>query len=143
MKHFSFRAYVDGAYYNGHCAWAFVVVEDDKEVAKFASAMEDIPEGLSSQQNVAAEMASAMRAATWAKANDVQVVICYDYEGIEKWVTGEWRTKNPYTEQYRVYMQANDHVEGFEYVEAHSGQKWNEMADRMAHSAAKSAAHKA
>ena len=28
----------------------------------------------------------------------------YDYEGIEKWVTGEWRAKNPLTQTYRDFM---------------------------------------
>ena len=33
------------------------------------------------------------------------VEIRYDYEGVEKWVTGAWRAKTPLTSKYATHMQ--------------------------------------
>ena len=55
------------------------------------------PEGVKIR-NVAGEMLGAMNAVQWAKEHEYPAVeIRYDYEGVEKWVTGVWRAKTPLT----------------------------------------------
>ena len=46
-------------------------------------------------RNVAGEMLGAMFAVKWAITNGYsEIELRYDYEGIEKWVTGDWKAKN-------------------------------------------------
>ena len=132
----TYDAYVDGAYAGGRCAWAVIILDGGAVVARFASRMTDMHETLANQRNVASEMKAAMMAAAWARTNDVQVHIYHDYEGVSKWPTGEWGAGNEWTQKYRDYMRDHEAVDGYTHVKAHSGDKWNERADRMAHSAA-------
>ncbi len=63
------------------------------------------PEGVKIR-NVAGEMLGAMNAVQWAKEHEYPAVeIRYDYEGVEKWVTGVWRAKTPLTSKYAAHMQ--------------------------------------
>ena len=60
--------------------------------------------------------------------------IYYDYAGIEKWCTGEWKTNKEGTMRYKEYY---DFVKNkvdvrFVKVKGHSGDKYNDMADRLA-----------
>ena len=63
--------------------------------------------------------------------------IRYDYEGVEKWVTGVWRAKTLLTSKYAAHMQeAGKKVKiSFCKIAAHTGNHYNEEADQLAKSA--------
>ena len=63
-----------------------------------------------------------------------EILLCYDYEGIEKWVTGAWKSKTPYTQKYAAAMRewGRSIRIRFQKVAAHTNVKYNELADRMA-----------
>ena len=63
-----------------------------------------------------------------------KVELCYDYQGIEKWVTGEWRSKTELTQKYaRAMREWRTKIDiNFTKVAAHTNVKYNELADRMA-----------
>ena len=89
-------------------------------------------------RNVAGEMLGAMNAVQWAKEHEYPAVeIRYDYEGVEKWVTGVWRAKTPLTSKYAAHMQeAGKKVKiSFCKIAAHTGNHYNEEADQLAKSA--------
>ena len=95
------------------------------------------PEGVKIR-NVAGEMLGAMNAVQWAKEHEYPAVeIRYDYEGVEKWVTGVWRAKTPLTSKYAAHMQeAAEQIKiSFCKVAAHTGNHYNEEADQLAKSA--------
>ena len=95
------------------------------------------PEGVKIR-NVAGEMLGAMNAVQWAKEHEYSAVeIRYDYEGVEKWVTGVWRAKTPLTSKYAAHMQeAAEQIKiSFCKVAAHTGNHYNEEADQLAKSA--------
>lgn len=56
-------------------------------------------------RNVAGEMLGSMTAVNWAIKQYPAVEIRYDYEGVEKWVTGVWIFKTPLTSKYAAHMQ--------------------------------------
>lgn len=67
-----------------------------------------------------------------------EITIQYDYEGIQKWADGEWQTNKELTRDYVRevnYYRNNGLKINFEKVKAHSGDIWNEAADRLAKSA--------
>ena len=89
-------------------------------------------------RNVAGEMLGSMTAVNWAIENKYPAVeIRYDYEGVEKWVTGVWRAKTPLTSKYAAHMQeAGKKVKiSFCKIAAHTGNHYNEEADQLAKSA--------
>ncbi len=92
-------------------------------------------------RNVAGEMLGAMNAVRWAKKEGYDSIdIFYDYAGIEMWATGKWKAKNEYTQSYAEYMKkSSKEIEiQFKKVEAHTGIKYNEQADKLAKSALES-----
>ena len=62
------------------------------------------------------------------------VEIRYDYQGIEKWVTGEWRSKTELTGKYAASMRewGKSISIRFTKVAAHTNVTYNELADKMA-----------
>ena len=62
------------------------------------------------------------------------IVIRYDYEGVEKWITGEWTCRKKISQQYRDKMCELMKQIGvtFEHVKAHKGNEGNNHADRLA-----------
>ena len=83
-------------------------------------------------------MQGAIFATTWALKNNYQhIEIRYDYEGIKKWVQGEWKAKNKFVKIYveRMNKLMKDINITFTKVMAHSGDKYNDMADSLAKTA--------
>lgn len=90
---------------------------------------------IASIRNVSGEILGSMAAVQLAEELGLQnIIILYDYNGIEKWVTGEWKTKNEYTRRYKEFMNSeNRKVKiSFQKVKAHTGIDGNEIADIMA-----------
>ena len=74
-------------------------------------------------------MLGAMNVVKWAQENGYPAVeIRYDYEGVEKWVTGVWRAKTPLTSKQAAHMQkAGKKIQiSFCKVAAHTGNHYNE-----------------
>ena len=131
-------AYVDGSFEKNIGRYAFgcvILTPDGEEIRKSGSGSD--PAGVKIR-NVAGEMLGAMNAVKWAQDNHYPAVeIRYDYEGVEKWVTGVWRAKTPLTSKYAAHMQeAGKQIKiSFCKVAAHTGNHYNEEADRLAKSA--------
>ena len=133
-------AYVDGSFDAaiGKYAFGCVILTPDGDIIK-ESGNGDNPESLAIR-NVAGEMLGAMTAVRWAIQNGYDnLELRYDYEGIEKWATGVWKAKNTLTQKYAEYMQRQqNHIKiSFRKVKAHSGDYYNEEADKLAKEALK------
>lgn len=128
-------AYVDGSYEDSIKKYAFgcvLITPGGRIFTHFGNG--DNPESLAIR-NVAGEMIGAMFATRWAIVNGFkEIEIRYDYEGIEKWVTGVWQAKNNLTSQYSAFMRNQQKTVKivFTKVAAHSNNKYNDMADELA-----------
>ncbi len=128
-------AYVDGSFEKSIGRYAFgcvILTPDGQEVRKSGSGSD--PAGVAIR-NVAGEMLGSMTAVNWAIENKYPAVeIRYDYEGVEKWVTGVWRAKTPLTSKYAAHMQeAGKKVKiSFCKIAAHTGNHYNDEADQLA-----------
>lgn len=131
-------AYVDGSFEKNIGRYAFgcvILTPDGQEIRKSGSGSD--PAGVAIR-NVAGEMLGSMTAVNWAIENKYPAVeIRYDYEGVEKWVTGVWRAKTPLTSKYAAHMQAAGKKVGISFckIAAHTGNHYNEEADQLAKSA--------
>lgn len=127
-------AYVDGSFNvaTNEFSYGAVIFHNGKEL--HLSKKYDDKE-LASMRNVAGEIYGSMAAMKYAYENGVRrLVIYHDYEGIAKWCKGEWKTNKEGTINYkRYYEAASKKVEiKFVKVKGHSGDKYNDMADKLA-----------
>lgn len=128
--------YVDGSYNSKteEYAYGVAIMLDDVIFMKRAFPKSDA----SSMHNVAGEIEAAKVAIDFAVSHNIKACcIYYDYEGIEKWATGQWKTNNPHTKAYKAYFEANkdkcDFI--FQHVKGHTGVIQNEWCDALAKSA--------
>ena len=133
------RAYVDGSYDNasGRFSCGVVIVETDRngesETTELNAAFDD--EDAAQQRNVAGEIMGAKLAIDHCIANGVKAVeIYHDYEGIGAWADRRWKANNLLTQGYRDYVaEARRRINiQFVKVKAHAGNKYNELADKLA-----------
>lgn len=131
----SVRAYVDGSYdvANGKFSCGVVILNGDDEPVTLSSAFEDAD--AAAHRNVAGEVMGAITAIKYCLDHNISdVTIFHDYEGVGKWANNEWKANHCLTQDYKAFvaesrksMQIN-----FVKVKAHAGNKYNEMADRLA-----------
>lgn len=127
--------YVDGSYDDSIKKYAFgcvFILPDGKIYTEYGNG--DNAQSLQ-HRNVTGEMLGAMYAVKTAMLNGYKAIeIRYDYEGIEKWVTGEWRSKTELTGKYAASMRewGRSIKISFTKVPAHSNVKYNELADKLA-----------
>ena len=131
----SLLAYVDGSYDDTIKKYAFgcvFILPDGRIFTEYGNG--DNAKSLQ-HRNVTGEMLGAMFAVKFAMLNGFTgVEIRYDYAGIEKWVTGEWRAKTELTGKYAAAMRewARDIEIRFTKVTAHTNVYYNDLADTMA-----------
>lgn len=86
-------------------------------------------------RNVAGEILGAVTAMEYCLENNIgELDLYYDYEGIEKWATGEWKCNKVKTKEYKSFV---DSIKSklkitFHKVPAHTGVTYNERADVLA-----------
>ena len=128
-------AYVDGSYDDSLKKYAFgcaFILADGTIRTEFGNG--DNPQSLQ-HRNVTGEMLGAMYAVRTAMLNGYAGIdIYFDYEGIEKWVTGAWRSKTELTQKYAASMRewGKSIRISFHKVAAHTNIKYNELADKLA-----------
>lgn len=127
-------AYVDGSYneLKKQYAYGVVIFYDGKE-EHFSEKFSD--ESLVEMRNVAGEIAGAKRAIKYCLDKHIDSIdIYYDYEGIEKWCTGEWRARKEGTKAYKKYYDNASKFVNIRFikVKGHSGNQYNDLADELA-----------
>lgn len=129
-------SFVDGSYQevNGKPKVGFgaVLITNDATNNLYKAYVDS--ESLKSR-NVTGEVFGARESILWSiKNNKENLMIFHDYEGIEKWATGEWSAKSEVAKQYKkIYDQASTEINiKFIKVKAHSGITYNEEADDLA-----------
>ena len=129
------KVYVDGSFmvHKNNYSYGLVVVEDDKVL------YEDNGIGYNKDaialRNVSGEVMGAEKAVEYAISNSFkEVTIFFDYQGVESWAIGTWKRNNIITQNYHKFMQ--DKMQkikiNFKKVKGHSGDKFNDLADKLA-----------
>jgi len=128
-------AYVDGSFNSSDniAGYGLALIKNNKVIFKDLGAFRG--DNYNESRNVFGEIRGALKAVELAIANNFEeITIVYDYLGIEKWSTGEWKAKKDLTKDYATFMQKYMKIINikFEKVKAHTGVKFNEMADQLA-----------
>ncbi len=131
-------AYVDGSYNISTCEYGYGVVffYNGEEIHLKKGFPKD---ELAAMRNVAGEIKGSEAAISYALSHNISSIkIYHDYEGISKWCTGEWKANKEGTIAYRdFYNNAKKQLKiEFVKVKGHSGDTYNDIADRLAKEAA-------
>lgn len=134
------KIYTDGSYCEATKKYgaAFVVIEAGKEIYRYSYAERDI----TGKKNISGELVAAMRALEWVfitKYSD-EIEINHDLSFIKDICTNKINPKIDYgkilKQLYNMCIKDGISVK-FNEVESHSGNYWNNFADRLAKKVAK------
>jgi ribonuclease HI len=111
--------------------WGLLIKQDGAEV--YRAKGNDIPTEANVHRNVAGEIYGILKALEWCQAQGItEVMIYFDYQGLESWATGSWRAKLPFTQLYAQTVHGSGITIHWNKVKAHSGIPENEIVDQLA-----------
>lgn len=127
-------SYVDGSFHLPSMTFSYgAVIITNKGIETFKGIDRD--KELAKMRNVSGELKGAMVAMEIARERGYKKLsLSYDYAGIEKWARGEWKTNKSGTRAYKAFYDSikDDLQVKFIKVAAHTGVKYNELADSLA-----------
>lgn len=139
-----FKVYTDGSYRDG--IWgAGAIVLNEQNAVLFT--VKESGADTTKIRNVAGEVMAVEKALrelfkNYKKKADknnekLSVTIYHDYEGLQKWADGEWKANKEITIAYKECIANARKVMdvSFVKVKAHSGDKFNSLADELARQA--------
>ena len=138
VDRYSINAYTDGSYDALTKAFSCGVVLLTPNGRFFMNEKYSANDNNTETRNVAGELKGAELAIRYAMLNGYRRIrIYHDYEGVAAWAAGEWQTKSEVAKVYVDFIgKASSKIEiQFQKVAAHTGNKYNEIADKLAKSA--------
>lgn len=127
-------AYVDGSYHAGTREFSCgAVLFFDHQRIDFSQKNDD--PSLAEMHNVAGEIMGSVLVIRYCLEHGIPALeIYHDYRGVGKWAMGEWKTNRPGTQAYAAFCKkARERIKlSFVEVQGHSGDYWNDEADRLA-----------
>ena len=134
-------AFVDGSYdvtEEKSAFGAILICSGGKKDTLYKAFTKNLGKDFIALRNVAAELEGVKEAINWSITyKKRRLTIFYDYVGIEKWATGEWRAKKDITKKYVSFIQEKRQSIDIKFIKvlAHSGIELNEEADKLAKNA--------
>ena len=129
-------AFCDGSYDKDRNRYSYGVFIIDKELQEYEVCGSAQNIKYTSSNNIIGEILGVINAMDWAVSNGYdQLKIYHDYEGLSKWLSGEWTAKSDvakmfvavYNSKYADLLQVV-----FEKVKGHSNNTYNDKADELA-----------
>ncbi len=118
--------------------WAYVILDSKGELHRASG--NDVPAEARRHRNVAGEIQAVLRALEWCREHGIaKAAIHFDYQGLASWVEGTWKTRRAFTQAYAERVRAIGITLTWHKVQAHSGDVYNDLVDRLAREAARSA----
>lgn len=132
-------AYVDGSFNSSNneypVGWGYILIDNQGNEFLMEGRIHKGEEGVSTR-NVLGEIFAATKAAQKAlQTQATKLTIRHDYVGVGKWPNKEWKANTDVTINYSNFMNEvrNRGLEiVFEKVDAHTGDYYNEVADKLA-----------
>ncbi|HAX99119.1 MAG TPA: hypothetical protein DCY12_09610 [Candidatus Atribacteria bacterium] len=124
------EAYVDGSYYNHKVGYGAVIIHKKKVKNELFGT---VPKEFSHSRQVGGELFAVIQVVQWCQKEKIpEITIYYDYLGIQKWVTREWKTNISLTKNYADFIHNSPIHIHWQKVKSHSGDQWNQHADELA-----------
>ena len=127
---------VDGSYQNGVTTYGCVIRKNGKVIKELSGIVDEVE--VDGSYQVAGEIKAVKEAVNWCLENSINdITIYHDYNGLEMWAKGIWKTKKPVSKSYSEFMRIVSIKINWVKIESHTGVKWNEYDDKLAKNAAK------
>lgn len=129
-------AFCDGSYDKDQKRYSYGVLVIDLNLTEHEICGYASNEKYLQYNNIMGEILGVVNALDWAVSNLYPSIrIYHDYEGLSKWITGEWSIKSDIAKMYVSLYKAK--FEGiidleFRKVKGHSNNKYNNKADELA-----------
>lgn len=131
-----YYAFVDGSFIDGCTGYGAVILKEKDIVAELSGKV-DSPEAFNSRQ-VAGEIQAVIEVLEWCKNENInEITVFFDFQNIEKWATGKFRTNTPMTQAFKQYIDNSDVKVTWVKVESHTGIELNDRADILAKNGAR------
>lgn len=132
-------AFTDGSFDKqlGRYSYGVLIVAPDKKEYELCGYGNN-PKYISTQ-NIIGEILGSINAMDWAVSNGYEKIkIYHDYEGLAKWISGEWKAESDVARMYKAIL--TEKYAGlldiaFEAVKGHSNNSYNDKVDILAKSA--------
>ena len=129
-KRTEWGAYVDGSYINRKVGYGVVLIKKKKLEHEWYG---DVTTEFRHSRQVGGELYAVQKVVEWCqKENISEITIYFDYLGVQKWATGEWRTNLLLTSNYAEFIRNSGIRIYWRKVKSHSGNHWNQRADELA-----------
>lgn len=131
-------AFVDGSNLGDASAFSWGIVTFSQKLGKVDINGSSKDEKFTPHRNVAGELFASVAATKFAiKNNMTKIIIHHDYSGIRHWALSEWKTNNDLSRFYEAFFKQASKLINFEFVkvDGHTGDKFNEEADKLAKAA--------
>ena len=127
--------YTDGSFHDESniAGWGFVMV-DDNNSDKFYQDWGYIEDDEYGSGNITGEVYAVIEALEIARIEypGQTIRVKTDYIGLVKWSRYEWKRNKKISKFFMNYLEEYGQFVKFEHVKGHTGNKWNEYADRLA-----------
>lgn len=131
MPDVPFEIYVDGSFINGATGYGAVILKNGDVIDELCGPVGALE--VNNTRQVAGELIAVKEALKWCREHSVsEVSIYYDYLGIEKWATGQWKTNQTLTQEYARFIRESPIRIHWHKVASHTGNRWNDRADELA-----------
>lgn len=126
--------YTDGSFSDGLVGSAGIIKDMDRTVEEFLFFVNS--EKLSVHRNVSGEILAVMYGIYFSSKQDLSdIEIFHDYEGLNKWISSEWKAKTELTKFYVKFVEeyiSKGMKIAFTKVRAHQGDALNNYVDKLA-----------
>lgn len=129
-------AFCDGSYDKDRNRYSYgiLIIDQNLQEHEICGSSKNIK--YTSSNNIIGEVLGVINAMDWAISNSYdKIKIYHDYEGLSKWLAGEWKTKSNVAKMYKSVYDSKYadllQVE-FKKIEGHSNNKYNDKADELA-----------
>lgn len=131
-----YQAFVDGSFIEGQIGYGAVILDRGQIVAELCGRVDD-PDAFSARQ-VGGEIRAVMETLEWCKKHGItEISIFFDFQNIEKWAVGSYKTNTTMTQAYKQYIDACGIRIHWYKVESHTGIALNDRADELAKTGAR------
>jgi ribonuclease HI len=138
LKHptqMTLKVYVDGSWMAGQVGYGLVILHNEQVIFEACGPVSEADSAGTRQ--VAGELFAVGHALRWCQKwcqqhPVITVEVYFDYYGIQKWATQEWKAKQPITQRYRDFVRSSGLNIRWHKVAAHTGERWNEYVDALA-----------
>lgn len=131
--------FTDGSYSPKERYYSYGFVLFTKDTQYTMSACDNCKDYISSK-NVSGEIFGAIQSINLAlKLGITSLTVCHDYIGISAWAEGDWGANSDISKKYVEYLMnlPEDFDLGFSHIKSHSGDTYNNLADKLASQAIK------